>query len=141
VKNGIFKLEPRGDREIVIARTFDAPPELVFEAWTRPELLHQWWGCEGSTLTTCEVDLRPGGQWRLVMHMPDGSEQPLLRKDYHWSSDVAGLKMPTLLVYGDADAVRTEHAVQFFELLGGGKKDAPGTDRESPMPGWRSCPA
>jgi pimeloyl-ACP methyl ester carboxylesterase len=47
----------------------------------------------------------------------------LLRKDYDWSSDVAGLKMPTLLIYGDADAVRTAHAVQFFELLGGGKKD------------------
>jgi pimeloyl-ACP methyl ester carboxylesterase len=47
----------------------------------------------------------------------------LLRKDYDWSSDVAGLKMPTLLVFGDADAVRTAHAVQFFELLGGGKKD------------------
>ena len=47
----------------------------------------------------------------------------LLRRDYDWSSDVAGLKMPTLLVYGDADAVRTAHAVQFFELLGGGKKD------------------
>lgn len=47
----------------------------------------------------------------------------LLRRDYDWSSDVAGLKMPTLLVYGDADAVRTSHAVQFFELLGGGKKD------------------
>ena len=47
----------------------------------------------------------------------------LLRRDYDWSSDVAGLKMPTLLVYGDADAVRTGHAVQFFELLGGGKKD------------------
>ena len=47
----------------------------------------------------------------------------LLRRDYDWSSDVAGLKMPTLLVYGDADAVRTAHAVQFFGLLGGGKKD------------------
>lgn len=47
----------------------------------------------------------------------------LLKRDYDWSSDVAGLKMPTLLVYGDADAVRTAHAVQFFELLGGGKKD------------------
>jgi pimeloyl-ACP methyl ester carboxylesterase len=47
----------------------------------------------------------------------------LLRRDYDWSSDVEGLKMPTLLIYGDADAVRTAHAVQFFELLGGGKKD------------------
>ena len=48
----------------------------------------------------------------------------LLRKDYDWSKDVAAIKAPTLLVFGDADAVRTAHAVQFFELLGGGKKDA-----------------
>ncbi len=47
----------------------------------------------------------------------------LLRKDYDWSKDVAAIKAPTLLVFGDADAVRTAHAVQFFELLGGGKKD------------------
>jgi uncharacterized protein YndB with AHSA1/START domain len=77
MKNGTFKLEARGDREIVITRSFDAPRQLVFEAWTRPELLRRWWGCEGSTLTTCEVDLRPGGRWRFVMRMPDGSEHPL----------------------------------------------------------------
>jgi pimeloyl-ACP methyl ester carboxylesterase len=47
----------------------------------------------------------------------------LLRKDYDWSKDVAVLKAPTLLIFGDADAVRTAHAVEFFELLGGGKKD------------------
>jgi len=47
----------------------------------------------------------------------------MLRKDYDWSKDVAAIRAPTLLVFGDADAVRTAHAVQFFELLGGGKKD------------------
>ena len=47
----------------------------------------------------------------------------LLRKDYDWSKDVVAIKAPTLLVFRDADAVRTAHAVQFFELLGGGKKD------------------
>ena len=47
----------------------------------------------------------------------------MLRKDYDWSNDVATIKVPTLLVFGDADAVRTAHAVQLFELLGGGKKD------------------
>ncbi len=48
----------------------------------------------------------------------------LLRQDYDWSKEVAAIQAPTLLVFGDADAVRTAHAVQFFELLGGGKKDA-----------------
>ena len=47
----------------------------------------------------------------------------LLSKNYDWSKDVAAIKSPTLLVFGDADAVRTAHAVQLFELLGGGKKD------------------
>jgi pimeloyl-ACP methyl ester carboxylesterase len=48
----------------------------------------------------------------------------LLKKDYDWSRDVTAIKSLTLLVFGDADAVRPEHAVQFFELLGGGKRDA-----------------
>jgi pimeloyl-ACP methyl ester carboxylesterase len=47
----------------------------------------------------------------------------MFRKDYDWSRDVREIKAPVLLVFGDADAVRTEHAVQFFELLGGGQKD------------------
>jgi pimeloyl-ACP methyl ester carboxylesterase len=48
----------------------------------------------------------------------------LLRQDYDWSKDVAAIKAPTLIVVGDADSVRTAHAVAFFELLGGGKVDA-----------------
>jgi pimeloyl-ACP methyl ester carboxylesterase len=48
----------------------------------------------------------------------------LLKQDYDWSKEVAGLKIPVLIVFGDADAVRPAHAVEFFELLGGGKKDA-----------------
>jgi pimeloyl-ACP methyl ester carboxylesterase len=46
-----------------------------------------------------------------------------VRQDYDWSQDVAAIKAPTLIVVGDADAVRTAHAVEFFELLGGGKAD------------------
>jgi pimeloyl-ACP methyl ester carboxylesterase len=48
----------------------------------------------------------------------------MFRKDYDWSSEVQTIHIPTLLVFGDADAVGTAHAVQFFELLGGGKRDA-----------------
>jgi pimeloyl-ACP methyl ester carboxylesterase len=47
----------------------------------------------------------------------------LFKKDYDWSNEVSAIKASTLLVFGDADAIRTAHAVQFFELLGGGKKD------------------
>ncbi len=48
----------------------------------------------------------------------------LLRKDYDWSKDVAAIKAPTMIVFADADAVRPAHVVEFFGLLGGGKKDA-----------------
>jgi pimeloyl-ACP methyl ester carboxylesterase len=48
----------------------------------------------------------------------------LLRRDYDWSKDVAAIQAPTFIVVGDADSVRTAHALQFFELLGGGKVDA-----------------
>ena len=48
----------------------------------------------------------------------------LARQNYDWSKEVAAIQAPTLLAFGDADAVRTAHAVEFFELLGGGQKDA-----------------
>jgi pimeloyl-ACP methyl ester carboxylesterase len=48
----------------------------------------------------------------------------LMKKDYDWSKDVAAMRMPTLLVFGDADAIRPAHMVEFYQLLGGGKKDA-----------------
>jgi uncharacterized protein YndB with AHSA1/START domain len=64
------------DREIVFTRFFARPRHLLFRAWTQPEHLRQWWGCDGSTLTVCETDLRVGGAWRLVMRMQDGFENP-----------------------------------------------------------------
>jgi pimeloyl-ACP methyl ester carboxylesterase len=48
----------------------------------------------------------------------------LLRQDYDWSKELAAIQAPTMLVFGDADAIRPEHAVEFFQLLGGGQKDA-----------------
>jgi uncharacterized protein YndB with AHSA1/START domain len=61
------------DREITVTRVFDAPRELVFEAWTDPEQVVQWWGPFGFTTTIQEMDVRPGGVWRFVMHGPDGT--------------------------------------------------------------------
>ena len=52
-----------------------------------------------------------------------GKVGDLLRQDYDWSGEVSTLKTPTLLVVGDADSVRTSHALKFFELLGGGRRD------------------
>jgi uncharacterized protein YndB with AHSA1/START domain len=64
------------DLEIVLSCRFQRSAQLLFEAWTRPEHLRRWWGCEGSTITHCAIDLRVGGAWSLVMRMADGSEHP-----------------------------------------------------------------
>lgn len=62
------------DREIVVSRVFDAPRELVFEVFTTPEHVVHWWGPDGFTNTIYEMDVRPGGIWRFVMHGPDGRD-------------------------------------------------------------------
>ncbi len=64
------------DREMVFVRVFDAPRELVWEAWTRPEHVAQWWGPTGFTNTIHEMYVRAGGVWRLTMHGPDGVDYP-----------------------------------------------------------------
>ena len=60
------------DREIVTTRLLDAPRELVFKVWTDPKHLPHWYGPNGFRTTIQEMDARPGGAWRLVMHGPDG---------------------------------------------------------------------
>jgi uncharacterized protein YndB with AHSA1/START domain len=62
------------DTEIVIARDFDAPRHLVYKAWTTPELIERWWSGERGEVTSVEVDLRVGGQWRYVMVANAGFE-------------------------------------------------------------------
>jgi uncharacterized protein YndB with AHSA1/START domain len=61
-------IDRTSERELVVTRIFDAPPRLVFEAWTRPELMKQWWAPKsiGVPLLACEMDVRTGGFYRLV---------------------------------------------------------------------------
>jgi uncharacterized protein YndB with AHSA1/START domain len=67
-----------GEREILITREFDAPRELVWEAWTQPELVKRWlFGPDGWSLAVCEQDLRPGGALRWVWRFRDGKEMGL----------------------------------------------------------------
>ncbi len=65
----------KSEREIVVTRTFNAPARLVFEAWTRPELIKRWWVPKslGIPLRSCEMDVRVGGKYRFVFGQ-DGSE-------------------------------------------------------------------
>jgi uncharacterized protein YndB with AHSA1/START domain len=62
--------------ELKITRIYDAPVKAVWEAWTDPEQVAQWWGPRGFTLTTHSKDLRPGGHWSYTMHGPDGVNYP-----------------------------------------------------------------
>jgi uncharacterized protein YndB with AHSA1/START domain len=58
------------DREVVITRIFDAPRDLVFEAFTNPERLMKWWGPNGCTVLSCEAEPRAGGTWSISMRSP-----------------------------------------------------------------------
>lgn len=68
--------ENSSDREIVISRLLDAPRELVWEAWTNPKHVAQWWGPRGFTTETEVMDVRTGGTWKHVMVGPDGARYP-----------------------------------------------------------------
>ena len=71
---GNLKVTTPSDREIVMTRVFDAPRSMVFDAFSKPELLKRWFGPRGWTLTTCEVDFRVGGGFRFILRGPDGKE-------------------------------------------------------------------
>jgi pimeloyl-ACP methyl ester carboxylesterase/uncharacterized protein YndB with AHSA1/START domain len=62
------------DREIFLSRTLNAPVALVWEMWTDPQHIANWWGPNGFTNTISTMDFKPGGQWNLVMHGPDGTD-------------------------------------------------------------------
>jgi len=61
-------------REIKLTRTLNAPVDLVWEAWSSPEHIANWWGPNGFTNTISKMDMQPGGEWNLVMHGPDGTD-------------------------------------------------------------------
>src|SRR6476646_8775179 len=71
-------VERKTERELVVTRTFNGPAHIVFEAWTKPELLKQWWAPKsfGLSFISCEADVRAGGTYRFVFGHP-ASEQPM----------------------------------------------------------------
>ncbi len=105
------------DREIVLTRTFDAPRELVWRAWTDPEQVVKWWGPFGFTTTTKKMDVRVGGTWIHTMHGPDGV-------DYPNASKFLEVVKPERLVYEHGGASEGGPPAQFvctvtFEDVGG----------------------
>jgi len=71
---GTLKVTTPTDREIVLTRVFDAPRDLVFDAFSNPELLKRWFGPRGWSMPVCEVDLKVGGGFRFVLRGPDGKD-------------------------------------------------------------------
>lgn len=95
-------------REIVATRVVDAPRELVFRMWTEPEHIARWWGPNGFTTTIHEMDVRPGGVWRFVMHGPDG-------RDYQNRIVYVEVTPPERLVYDHVSGPRFHATVTFVE--------------------------
>jgi uncharacterized protein YndB with AHSA1/START domain len=96
----ITTTDRRSEREVVVTRTFDAPARIVFDAWTKPELLMQWWTPKsfGITFISCEVDVRPGGTYRFVFGHPD-FDQPMAFVGHYLEVDP-----PTRLVWTNEES-------------------------------------
>jgi uncharacterized protein YndB with AHSA1/START domain len=103
------------DNEIIITRLIHAPRERVWEAWTVPEQLEKWWGPDGFTVTTKEIDIREGGEWRFTMHGPDG-------RDYPNNIVFTEIRKPELIAHdhgGDDGKVHFKATITFEEQDGG----------------------
>ncbi|MGB3869714.1 MAG: SRPBCC domain-containing protein [Flavobacteriales bacterium] len=135
---------PKSD-ELRITRVFSAPREVVFKAWTQPEMLVRWYGCAAFTTTHAAADVRPGGQWRVVMNAPDGEEFPAygtylevrspdrLSFTHQWEKHVAGVNPPDH---------RTVVTVEFLDVEAGTRMEfrqtglATEASRDSHIGGW-----
>ena len=101
------------EREIKRSRVFDAPRDLVWQMWTDPQHIAQWWGPRGFRNTIHEMDVRPGGTWSFIMHGPDG-------RDYHNKNVYVEIVKPERIVF-DHLSGPLFRATATFEDLGGGK--------------------
>jgi uncharacterized protein YndB with AHSA1/START domain len=80
--SGTAVLTLPSDTEILMVREFDAPRELVFKAYTTPELVKRWWAGKRGNVTVAEIDLRVGGRWRYVM-VADAGFEVAFHGEYH----------------------------------------------------------
>jgi uncharacterized protein YndB with AHSA1/START domain len=98
--------------ELFMSRTFDAPREMVFDAWTKAEHVAQWFTPRPLTTASCDVDFRPVGVFRVVMRMPDGTE-------HRFDGSFTEIDAPERLVFtgtlGDGNEI---HTTVTFAALG-----------------------
>lgn len=90
-----LKVSAPGDREILLTRLFDAPRDLVFDAFTKPELIKRWmFGPEGWSLPVCDVELKAGGKMRYVWKHKDGASMGM-------SGVFREIKRPSRIVHNE----------------------------------------
>jgi uncharacterized protein YndB with AHSA1/START domain len=97
------------DREITVSRKLNAPVDLVWEVWTKPEHIANWWGPNGFTNTISKMDITAGGEWNLVMHGPDGT-------DYKNKSIFREVVLHKKIVYEHISAPKFVSTISFEQL-------------------------
>ena len=107
--------ERAAEVEIVSTRVLGAPRDVVFEAFSDPDRLVQWWGPAGFTNTFSEFDLRPGGAWRFVMHGPDGTV-------YELAKDFVDVVRPERIVLQHLQPMHRFRMTMIFTEQPGGTK-------------------
>jgi uncharacterized protein YndB with AHSA1/START domain len=105
------------DEQILITRAFDAPPHLVFKAWTTPELVERWWTARRGEATVVEIDLRVGGAWRYVMVTPAGLEVAFHGE---YREIVPGERLVSTEVYEAVPDREALNTATFEQTAGGG---------------------
>ena len=101
--------------EIITTRTINVPRDLVYEAWTNPNILKNWWGPKGFTNTFHEFDLRRGGKWNFIMHGPD-------KGNYPNSCEFTQIDKPNLIAWKRYSKPLFQVLVTFDELPDGKTK-------------------
>lgn len=96
------------EKEIILRRVLAAPAALVFEAFTKPEHIRNWWGCGSLAMSECQLDFRLGGSWRFVLRTEDGEEHPFTGV---FQEIVPGKRIVQTFIY-DVDGIRDFPAVE-----------------------------
>ncbi len=113
--SGTAKVTLPADDQILITREFDAPRELVFKAWTTPELVKRWWSGQRGAVTSAEIDLRVGGMWRYVMEA-HGEFEVAFHGEYH--EIVPDERIVTTEVYEGMPDAQALETITFDEVDG-----------------------
>lgn len=119
-------------RDLILERTFRAPIALVWQLWTEPAYVAMWWGIRGCAIPVCELDVRPGGLWRIDMRTPDGTvyrnggryvevepERRLVYSDIpdaatnEWEGDVPGTRQNSVRFAPHGDGTHLSIAIRF----------------------------